>query len=179
VSSTRMIRELFQHMEWADALVWRVALSSPVVAGDSVIRDRLLHMHIVQHGFLRLWRQEPLPKLPQHSDFPELKDLASWCREYHARAAAFLTEIDDASLEKLIGIPWADQVAAQLGRAAAPVTLGQTMMQVTSHTSHHRGQVNARVRELGSEPPLIDFIMWIWAGGPSADWNGISIRAGV
>jgi hypothetical protein len=29
--------------------------------------------------------------------------------------------------------------------------------------------VNARLRELGAEPPLTDFIAWIWFGKPQAE----------
>src|SRR5437773_1363713 len=72
---------------------------------------------------------------------------------------------------------WADQLAVRLGRPPSPVTLAQTMLQVTSHSSHHRGQVNVRLRELGCEPPLIDFITWLWLGKPSADWDSLSAGA--
>jgi uncharacterized damage-inducible protein DinB len=44
------------------------------------------------------------------------------------------------------------------------------MFQVTSHSTHHRGQVNARLRALGGEPPLVDYIAWVWFGKPAADW---------
>jgi len=39
------------------------------------------------------------------------------------------------------------------------------------HSTHHRGQVNARLRELGGEPPLADFIVWLWWGRPAASWT--------
>ena len=48
------------------------------------------------------------------------------------------------------------------------------MIQVAMHTAYHRGQINTRVRELGGEPKLVDFIAWIWYGKPKADWNFIS-----
>jgi uncharacterized damage-inducible protein DinB len=40
-----------------------------------------------------------------------------------------------------------------------------------SHTAYHRGQVNTRLRELGGDPPLVDFIAWIWMGKPGAEWG--------
>jgi uncharacterized damage-inducible protein DinB len=39
------------------------------------------------------------------------------------------------------------------------------------HSAHHRGQALRRLRELGVEPPLCDFIVWIWTGRPDADWG--------
>ena len=43
-------------------------------------------------------------------------------------------------------------------------------MQVALHSTYHRGQINARIRELGGEPPLTDFIAWVWAGKPQPSW---------
>ena len=41
-------------------------------------------------------------------------------------------------------------------------TSAETAPHVAMHTTHHRGQVNARLRELGAEPPLVDYIAWLW-----------------
>ena len=164
-------------MEWADALVWRSVLASSVALSDSAVRERLLHIHVVQQGFLHLWRQQPLPELPQPSHFPDTKQIASWGREYHENAAAYFAELGETALDDPLNIPWADQLAIRLGRPPSPVTLAQTILQVTSHSSHHRGQVNVRLRELGCEPPLIDFITWLWLAKPSADWGSVFARA--
>jgi uncharacterized damage-inducible protein DinB len=45
------------------------------------------------------------------------------------------------------------------------------------HSTYHRGQVNARLRELGIEPPLTDYIAWIWFGRPEAEWPALSPQA--
>ncbi|NTW75253.1 MAG: hypothetical protein HGB29_10375 [Chlorobiaceae bacterium] len=31
--------------------------------------------------------------------------------------------------------------------------------------------MNARLRELGIEPPMTDFIAWVWAQKPAAAWS--------
>jgi uncharacterized damage-inducible protein DinB len=38
------------------------------------------------------------------------------------------------------------------------------------HTAYHRGQISTRIREIGGEPPLIDYLYWVWAGRPSPGW---------
>ena len=68
-------------------------------------------------------------------------------------------------------MPWVKSFEAQLGRTFSTPTLGETMFQVTSHSTYHRGQVNARLREIGGEPPLVDYIAWIWFGRPEPDWS--------
>ena len=54
--------------------------------------------------------------------------------------------------------------------SAAPATLAETILQVAMHTAYHRGQIATRLRELGGEPQITDFIMWIWMRRPEADW---------
>jgi hypothetical protein len=46
------IRELFQHMEWANALVWQTLAASDAALEDEDMRARLLHIHAVQRAFL-------------------------------------------------------------------------------------------------------------------------------
>ncbi len=44
--------------------------------------------------------------------------------------------------------------------------------QVANHSTYHRGQVNRSLRQLGGEPPLVDYIAWVWFGKPKAEWDG-------
>jgi uncharacterized damage-inducible protein DinB len=53
---------------------------------------------------------------------------------------------------------------------ALPATLGESVFQVITHTAYHRGQISTRIREIGGEPPLIDFLYWVWAGRPAPGW---------
>ena len=46
------LEELYSHQEWADAEHWRAFEAHPPALGDKAIRERLLHIHLVQHGFL-------------------------------------------------------------------------------------------------------------------------------
>jgi uncharacterized damage-inducible protein DinB len=58
----------------------------------------------------------------------------------------------------------------RLGREPVEPTMGESLFQLTSHGTYHRGQVNSRLRELGAEPPLVDYIAWIWLGRPAPAW---------
>jgi uncharacterized damage-inducible protein DinB len=53
-------------------------------------------------------------------------------------------------------------------------TLGETMLQIASHSTHHRAQNNSQLRELGAKPPLVDYIAWLWSGRPDAEWPAAS-----
>jgi uncharacterized damage-inducible protein DinB len=68
-----------------------------------------------------------------------------------------------------VTLPFRESIEARFGRCA-PTTLEETALQVVFHTTHHRGQICARLRELGGEPPTPDFLAWVWLGRPQAAW---------
>ena len=141
-----------------------------ILAGphDTRLRDSLYHLHVVQRAFLRAWLGEP-----RDSPYPTFEDtpsLARWGRDYYAQATAFLRSVDDRALAAPFAVPWSSMVEEQLGRPPAESTLGDTALQVAMHSTYHRGQINTRLRELGGEPPLVDFLYWVWAGKPAPEW---------
>ena len=159
-------------MEWADAKVWQSVLKLSSINNDSRLRKLLCHIHNVQRGFLYIWTKQTV-EFSKGSDFPKLLDMAIWGCEYHTLVNEYLNSINENELNKIIEIPWANRFEKIIGKKPEELSLTETMLQVTMHSQYHRGQVNARLRELGGEPPLIDFIAWVWEGKPKADWDGI------
>lgn len=155
-------------MEWADAAVWSSVLASEGGQADAKLLGYLQHMHFVQRAFLRAWRGEPRETAyPTFEDAPSLMD---WGRSYYAEAFAHLDALSDERLSGPMPVPWASMVERLLGRAPETTTVGETVLQVALHSLYHRGQVNARLREVGGEPPLVDYIAWVWMGRPSPAW---------
>ncbi|HEV2148506.1 MAG TPA: DinB family protein [Longimicrobiaceae bacterium] len=163
------LRELVRHMEWADALVWRAVLAHPAAHADAPTRERLHHVHMVQWVYLQIWRGEPVA-VPEASALPDLRAIRAWGRDFHAEASRFLDSLEDPALRRRIEFPWAPQLAERFG-SAETATLAETLLQVTSHSAYHRGQINARLREIGGEPPLADFVAWIWMRRPGPPWD--------
>jgi uncharacterized damage-inducible protein DinB len=87
------------------------------------------------------------------------------------QAAELLETLDSVMLKRQVNFPWAEDLVKRWGRAQ-PVTLAESLLQIWSHSSYHRGQMNRRLRELGAEPPLTDYVVWIWMGRPTAEWKG-------
>lgn len=167
---TRLL-DLYRHMEWADALAWSaVSACAPAVA-DTRIRDLLYHIHLVEHAFLRAWRAEGLDQ--PFPTFDGLAPIMGWAREFHGQAPAFVSALADDDLARPMPLAWAAMVERAIGRPPAPTTLGDTVLQVALHGVHHRAQVNARLRELGATPPLVDYIGWIFLGRPAAEWPSL------
>lgn len=163
------IHELIDHMLWADASVWRAVLASPNATPDPVLRERLLHMHGTQAAFFRIWQEKAID-LPKPESFENIAAVAAWARSLHNEVRDYFVRLEDPALDRIVAIPWAAQLESIIGGPPHPVTLGQTMIQVASHSTYHRGQINGRLRELRAEPASTDFIVWVWMGKPKPSW---------
>lgn len=159
--------DLYRHMEWADATVWKAVMTTEART-DARVRDLFHHLHLVQRAFLGVWRNEEFK-----NEFPTFDDpvpLMKWGRDYYEVVHTKVASFAQTALGNAMPLPWANMVEEMLGHAPAISTLGDTVLQVTLHSLYHRGQINARLRELGLEPPLVDYIVWIWMGRPTPEW---------
>jgi len=161
-------RALLGHAEWADALVWRAALATG--QEDAELRAKLHHLHLVQWAYLHIWRSERV-KPRELTAFPTMRSIRAWAREYHDQLPAYLAGVSSGRPTETVRFPWADHLVQRFGKAQ-PATWSESVLQLAMHSAYHRGQVARRLRELGEEPPLTDFIAWVWAGRPEADWGG-------
>ncbi|MFW6199336.1 MAG: DinB family protein [Gemmatimonadota bacterium] len=162
------LRELLDHMTWADAVVWTEVLDLPSAEADPRIGQLLHHVHAVQRAYLQVIREDPVDLLDLE-DFESLDALAAWGRASHEDLDDLVGDLGPGDLEREVRFPWAEHLAARFG-SVHPTTVRQGLHQIVSHSTYHRGQINTRIRELDGEPPLADFVAWIWAGRPEADW---------
>jgi uncharacterized damage-inducible protein DinB len=170
--SVEALRELYQWMEWADGSVWRAVLAAPAAEGDLRIRELLLHIHVVQRAFLHVWTNQSIRTVVREpGDFATLAGIKEWSQPYYAEVRRFMDVADGVALERPVTMPWVEEYQKREGRTFSKPTLAETMFQVVSHSTYHRGQVNVRLRELGGEPPLVDFIAWVWFGKPEPEWR--------
>jgi uncharacterized damage-inducible protein DinB len=160
-------RALLGHAEWADALLWQSALA--LGQEDSELRAKLHHLHMVQWAYLHIWRAEPV-KPRELSTFPTLPAIRDWAREFYGELPSYLASVPSAELTREVRFPWADRLVQRFGQAQ-PATWAESVLQVAMHSSYHRGQLARRLRELGAEAPLTDFVAWIWMSRPEADWG--------
>ncbi len=169
MTSLHSLRELAVHMEWADARVWQSVTGASGAAGDAELRERLFHIHRAQQAYLDLWNGRTPPRVAADR-FTTLIALRDWARPYYREVARFLATLDESRLAEPTPIPWARVFQPQLGRRPHATTLGDILFQVPLHSLYHRGQVNTRLKQLGVEPPLVDYIAWVWLGRPDPAW---------
>jgi len=158
------LEELYVHQEWADAEHWRAFESHPAALEDKAIRERLHHIHLVQHGFL--WITGPRTsgfEFKKFEDFQAISDLKKYGQEGLTRLNNFVRKVDSAGKEKVIEVPWF--------QPPAKIAVRHALIQAAMHSQYHRGQNATRLRELGGVPPITDFIVWLHKGQPAAQWE--------
>lgn len=161
------LQDLVTHAEWADAEVWNAVAQVPRALDDVGIRDYLHHIHMVQRLFVALWtRQAPDGIVARQPSEFTMRELRIWGQPFYDDARAFLRQATPERLAEPLAVPWAATLEAEKGRPMAVPTVGETVFQVVNHTTHHRAQVSVRLRSLGGEPPLVDYIAWVWLGRP-------------
>lgn len=106
--------------------------------------------------------------MPSRSRSPKTSRRSTPCRPTLAsitiashRAIAPTT---DERLAESIAIPWIPAPPLSL-------TVAEALTQAAMHTHYHRGQNATRLRELGGEPPMTDYIYWLGKGRPEPNWN--------
>lgn len=163
------IEDLFRHMEWADSVVWAEVLRRPDTAIDGRLRELLHHVHSVHWAYLQIWSGEAI-EVPELDTFEDAEAVRAWGRAFYGRAPELLGRFEAEGLDGTVELPWADRLVERFGEVR-PVTMEETALQVILHSTYHRGQANARLRELGGEPPLTDYVAWLWAGRPEPAWE--------
>ena len=160
-----LLRDLYGHQEWADAEHWRAIEAHPPALADQGIRDRLHHIHLVQHFFS--WavgnRQSP-PQITTSADFAGPEALKEYGRSGHRALAELVGTMSPERCAEVISMPWAPAGSAAL-------TVERALTQTVMHSHYHRGQNAVRLRELGGVPPGTDLIVWYWRNQPAAQWE--------
>ena len=158
---------LIDHAQWADALTWTSVLRGD--HDDAELRKTLYHLHAAQWVYLHVWRGEPIaPRAP--GSFSGLATLREWAREYHLAVSRHPDGTPEADTGRDINFPWRDELVQRFGPENT-TSWSDSVLQVAMHSAYHRGQVARRVRELGGEPPVTDYIAWVWLGRPAAEWG--------
>ncbi|NTU57431.1 MAG: damage-inducible protein DinB [Chlorobiaceae bacterium] len=163
-----LFNEFSLHTEWADSVVFSAIIGNKDAEQDESILLRLRHNHLVQKVFLDVWQD--LPINPAETQSLDMAALAGFARDVHRNTRRFHETLNLTELDRMVDLPWSGMVSKNLGFDISKPTLAQTLVQVFAHSAYHRGQVVARLRELSMEPPMTDFIAWVWGNKPTPKW---------
>jgi uncharacterized damage-inducible protein DinB len=147
-----VLRDLFSHQAFTDAALLNAIRRHETAAGDHELR-RLLH-HIL--GAHRYWihLSQGLPfSAVEESTVPDSLDLiVARYRATQEQEKVWLDRLRESDLARELETPFLP------GRRIA---IGDALMQVCMHSHGHRSQCATRLRALGGQPPVLDFIFWL------------------
>lgn len=158
-----LVQDLYRHMEWADARHWKAVRAHAPAWEDPELKERLFHIHGVQHLWLARWQGVAIT-VPQATDYASMDDLLHFAKACHAALRAFLSMNREADLS-------VDVAYKNIHGEAFTQPLGDLMLHLAFHTQYHRGQTATRLRALGSQIPATDLVVWQREGRPAASWE--------
>jgi uncharacterized damage-inducible protein DinB len=148
------LRDLINHCLWADDVLWQSIAALPAAQEDASLFIRQHHIHLVQHAFLSVL-QGTRPDIRKPEDFASLAALKDWWLDFKIDIMRLMDTVSDERLDEAVTIPW-------FRNPPCVVTVEQALTQVAMHSHYHRGQNATRLRDLGGNPQLTDYIVWLW-----------------
>ncbi len=156
--SVSTLNELFAHNYWARdrQLQACAALSSeqfvrPLGNSFPSVRDTLVHLLAVEWLWLGRWRGRSPRLLLSPDAFPTLAAVRERWGEVELEMKQYLATLAEETLEQEItctstrGNTWT-------------YALWRMIVHLLEHETYHRGQVTTLLRQLGFEPPKVDFL---------------------
>ncbi len=91
----KLLRQLYAHMEWADASVWSEALKVDRASDDQRLRDKLHHLHETQQAYVSMWTGQPSRSA---EDGDSLAAIYAQAQAFYPAAGRFLAATDEQAL---------------------------------------------------------------------------------
>jgi uncharacterized damage-inducible protein DinB len=162
--SLAMVRTYFAYGDWAQQRVIDAArglpdpaLEQPFDMGIKTIRATLRHITYSEAWWLTNWTTNERPHYDDSPPSMSVADLFRLHAEHTAARDAFRGSLCDADLGRIV------QTQPSPGKTFA-FPLGESMLQLCHHGTHHRAQALNMLRHAGAAhgatPPGIDLLTW-------------------
>ncbi|MEP7273805.1 MAG: DinB family protein [Acidobacteriota bacterium] len=155
------VRFLFDYTEWANHLILDAAskvseeeLKREVGVSHRSLFGSLVHMTGAEWIWLERWRGASPQVLWSESDFPALEDLRTRWSQIEIERREFLSGLSDFGLAREL------HYTNTKGQEFS-YSLIRLMQHLVNHSTLHRGQVVAMLRQLGYEPPATDLLFYL------------------
>lgn len=152
------VQELFAYNAWANRRLFTAlaALSAEDYTRDLKTSFGSLHgtlAHIVwgEELWLRRWQGAPAPAVAQGRDLDSLDAALRRWEGIDADRSAFLSSLGDAGLE-------AEIIVRPSAGGEFRHRLRETLLHTVDHSTYHRGQLVAMLRQLGHTPPATGLV---------------------
>lgn len=119
--------------------------------GEVPERSRHLFSHILNSH--HIWNSRILEKYPEYNVFDE-HPIDTWGDiHYENQRSSFEIIVNADDFERRIHYSNSQQHTFSN-------TLGEILFHIINHSTHHRGQIVADLRNHGLEPPVLDYIFY-------------------
>lgn len=153
------LRELFDYNYWARdrqleacAALTPEQFLRPLGSSFSSLRDTLAHLVGAEWIWLERWRGRSPSAIPSAEEFPALEAIRVRWLEVEGEMREYLSGLNQDALAQ----PFT-YVNLKGQRWTYP--LWRTLLHVVNHQTYHRGQVTTLLRQLGAQPPQIDYLV--------------------
>jgi uncharacterized damage-inducible protein DinB len=154
------LKSFFAYNEWASArLLDAVAHLSEeqfmrnLSSSFPSIRDTFSHIVAVEWVWLRRWKGESPPALPEWATAPSPQVLRQKLSEVEAERSAFLVSLADQDVQQTI-------TYRNLKGEEWRYLLAHLLLHLVNHSTYHRGQIATMLRQVGATPPPTDLLIF-------------------
>ncbi len=154
------IRNLLAYTIWADRQILESLRALPLEdlerdTGTSFgsVLGTLAHILGAEQLWLSRLLGVPLRHLPSLEDYPSLELLGASFEDFWPQLEFYLASLGDEQLE-------GDFTWTNTEGATRTASLRQVLLHLVNHSTYHRGQIAAQLRQLGHAAPATDLLAW-------------------
>jgi uncharacterized damage-inducible protein DinB len=154
------IQEIYRYNGWANRRVFEAVssltpkeFSSDLGSSYPSVRDTLTHIVWAEWLWLQRWTGSSPQIVFKSTDFPHLNALKSKWLEVETEQLAF---IEAVTAERLLAVVQYLNLQGKIWQ----YPLWRQMYHLVNHSSYHRGQVSAMLRQLAARPIPTDFLVF-------------------
>ncbi|HEU5002404.1 MAG TPA: DinB family protein [Actinomycetota bacterium] len=119
---------------------------------DGSLAAAIAHVLGAETVWFRRWQGDAFAPLPGAADYPTMDDVREHWEQLEQRRRAWLDHLTEADIAREVTYRSATRDVVER------FPLWQTILHLSNHTSHHRGEVAAALSGLGSPPESVDVI---------------------
>ena len=152
--------ELFDYNAWANRAIFDAVAQLPdehyrrdLHSSFGGIHGTLAHVVWAEQLWLHRWLGKPNPAVAQGSDLNSLAEVRSRWEQVESARARFVSSLNEERLDDT-------RVVKPSSGGEYVHTFRQMFRHFINHSSYHRGQIVAFIRQLGGTPPNTDLIRY-------------------
>lgn len=120
-------------------------------------REKLAHVLFWEEIWLMRWKGNAPDIVPSSSELPDAAAFEKRWQEHQFDVRNFFSKMSDKDLQEVIAF-------GNLEGKEESYVLWRMMFHALNHSTHHRGQINAMLREWDVELPTLDFLDFLDEG---------------